>query len=82
MKIYAGLRGNMQKPRIKSRSGNTSEAMAKSMTIPTIKPQANLARALTKFCDPHTSLGLTVKSLAFKQTMKAGDPIALLRNNP
>ena len=76
MKIYAGLHGDMQKPRIKSRGGNISEAMAKTVKIANITPQIVGTTAISEVARAATNAAIRA------QTLKAGDLIALLRSNP
>ena len=76
MKIYAGLHGDMQKPRIKSRGDNISENMSKLVSIPSVKPAVDGTAVL------NISKAIANADVAASVTERIGDHIALLRSNP
>lgn len=76
MKIYAGLHGDMQKPRIKSRGGNMPNNMSKFATIESVKPlvdNSSLQKGL--------NMSKTMSVISVK-VERIGDFVALLRSNP
>lgn len=72
MKIYAGLHGDMQKPRIKSRGGNISENMSKLVSIPSVKPAVDGSAAL------QVSKAFANMDAVASVTERIGDSFALL----
>lgn len=75
MKIYAGLHGDMQKPRIKSRGDNNSTTMSKLAFCDSVKPKVDGTAALKL----STAFG-NMNAVA-SASERLGDFVALLQSN-